>query len=143
MGLRIHKDSHLDHGLTVEHQEWLTKRFEERDGFFIETVDLPDGLGPLLRGLHGPLCGDDPVPETEVFYATRGSRAGESRMCRRAPRETRRMTVIAGPHDGHSCILFTAFGGEVAPREPWEPGLNDSAKAESVSFWAVHALSAE
>lgn len=144
MGLTIHERSHLDHGLTQDHLTWILERFADRRGFFIETVELPAGLSSLMSGIHGPSVGDAPVDEAEVFYAVRGERSGPSRLCRRAPRETRLMTVIAGPRGAEPCSLYTAFGGPAAPREPWDAGLtNPAAKAESVEFWSLHALSAE
>lgn len=65
-------------------------------------------------------------------------------ICDRPSRQTRLLTVIAGPHEGDGCVLYTAHGGPAAPREPWDPSLNDDAAAleESRAFWSVHALSA-
>lgn len=57
----------------------------------------------------------------------------------RAPRQVRTVTVIAGPHDGQPCVLFTAFGGPLAPQEPGDPGCKDP--DASRAFWAEHALS--
>ena len=142
--LKILPVSHLDHGLTSAHVQWLLARFAERDGFFIETVTLPDELAPLMSGIHGPIVGDAPVGEAEVWYAIRGDRAYASRLCSRAPRETRQMTVIAGPHEAEKCVLYTAYGGPLACREPGDPSVTDPAdKAKSEAFWAEHALSAE
>jgi hypothetical protein len=141
--LKVHTDSHLDHGLTPDHVAWLLERFAARSGFFLETVELPWYLGPLTCGLHGPIMGDEPVPEGEVNYARRGNRSGESRMCDRPARETRLVTVIAGPHGDEPCVLYTAFGGPSAPREPWDAGIKtDSEREASVLFWEAHALSA-
>ena len=56
------------------------------------------------------------------------------------------MTVVAGPHDGHPCVLYTAYGGPIAPREPWDPALTDTLGidlAASLTFWREHALSKE
>lgn len=140
--LKITSDSHLDHGLGPDHIAWLLDRFADKTGFFIETVELPDDLPPIACGLHGPAVGDEPVPEDEVSYAVRGGRPGASRMCSRLPRLTRTISVIAGPHAADPLVLYTAFGGPVAPREPFDPGLmTEQAKAESRDFWAEHALS--
>jgi hypothetical protein len=86
--------------------------------------------------------GDLPVPDGECTMVVRGARRGASRLCGRAPRPSRLVTVIAGPH-GDACILYTAFGGPQAPREPFDPSLDDAGRACSVAFWAEHALSAE
>ncbi len=135
----IHPDSHLDHGLAgaVEH---ILTRFAARAAAFIETFDLPDEHPAVECGLYGPAVGDPPVDEADVEYAVRGSRPGASRMVRRPLRTTRTVTVIAGPHDGLPCVLYTAHGGPAAPREPWDPSLTEAGRAEAVAFWAQHAL---
>ena len=39
-------------------------------------------------------------------------------------------------------MLFTAFGGPLAPREPGDPDMTDAKEiAESKKFWSEHALS--
>lgn len=140
MTLVIHRESHVDHGLTEEHLAWLRERFADREAFFIESVELPDNLPSLECGLHGPLMGDEPVEESEVTYAKRGERDWTSRLVAREPRPTRVVSVIAGPHDGLPCVLFTAFGGPVSPQEPGDPGCKDREASEK--FWREHALSA-
>lgn len=140
--LVVHKDSHLDHGLTEAHLQMVRARFADREGFFIETFEIPAELAALQCALHGPVMGDEPIPEAECSYSTRNT-GGRMRLCQRAARETRQMTVIAGPHDGESCVLYTAFGGPVAPKAPGDEDLRDEAKiAESIEFWSRHALSA-
>jgi len=143
--LTIHAESHLDHGLTKEHVAFIVERFSDRDGFFIETFDLPESLSPLKSALYGPLAGDEPVSEGDVRYAVRGDRAGESRLVDFSQRETRACTVIAGPNDGKPCVLYTAYGGQCAPREPFDPGLaeDEKGRGEAVAFWADHALAAD
>jgi hypothetical protein len=137
--VKLHKDSHLDHALTDAHVAYIMERFGDYQAFFIVTVDLPDDLAPLPCALMGPLVGDEPVPESEVTYRKRGDRAWESRTIECAyPRTSRKVTVIAGPHDGESCVLYTAYGGPCAPQEPGDPGCKD--KEASAAFWAQHAL---
>lgn len=135
-----HADSHLDHGLTQAQIDFLFSHFADRDGFFIATVELPEELGTVPCGLYGPVMGDAPVSESEVFYAMRGTRMYMSRMCQstRSIRQVRTVSVIAGPHDGHSCVLYTAFGGPVAPQELNDPGCKDLIKSQV--FWSEHAL---
>lgn len=137
--MKVHKESHVDHGLTEEQLAYLVNMFADRDAFFIETVELPEHLGTVSCGLHGPVMGDAPVPETEVHYAVRGNRAGKSRLVGRAPRPTRLVSVIAGPHEEEPCILYTAFGGPVAPKEPFDAEGEERTRSEA--FWAEHALS--
>jgi hypothetical protein len=140
--MKITKDSHVDHNLTEEHLEFIKERFGHLEEFFIETVEVPLHLPPLPCGLFGPLMGDEPVAEHEVSYVRRGDRPGESRIVQRDVRRVRQMTVIGGPHEG-AIIMFTAYGGPCAPREPWDESLPDEEREESVTFWKVHALAAE
>jgi hypothetical protein len=143
--MKITNAAHLDHALTSEHVALILDLFGNRTRFFLETVALPEALGALPCGLHGPVMGDAPVPEAECSYAVRGSRAGASRLCMRPARLVRTMTVIGGPDGEEPCVLYTAFGGPAAPREPWDPSLatDASAGAASRAFWSEHALSAE
>ncbi len=138
--MHITSDSHVDHALTADHLAFILSRFGDREAFFLETVELPAELPPLPCGLHGPLMGDEPVPEAEVSYVVRGDRPGASRTTDRPTRMVRTMTVIGGPHKG-AVILYTAYGGPSAPREPFDPGLDEAGRAESQAFWAEHALS--
>lgn len=139
--LAIVAASHVDH-LTPAQLAFVVEHFAGRDAFFIESVQLPDSVEPLVCGLHGPAMGDEPIPEDEVFYATRGERKYESRMCMRGNRLTRTLTVVAGPHEGHPCVLYTAYGGPAAPREPGDPTVPADALDACDRFWREHALSA-
>lgn len=133
-----HSDSHLDHALTEAQIQYLFNRLNDRDGFFIETIELPLELGTVPCDLYGPIMGDLPVLESDCHYGCRGSRQYESRLVDRPARPSRQVTVIAGPHDGHACVLFTAFGGPLAPKETRDP-TNNNAVASS-EFWQKHAL---
>jgi hypothetical protein len=141
--MKIVDESHLDHSLSEAQKAYLSEKFADRDEFFIETFELPEELGTVPCGLHGPTMGDEAITESEVTYAKRGDRDGSSRMVSLPTRETRMVSVIAGPHGEETCILYTAFGGPVAPKEPFDPSLKDDATAlsESEDFWATHALS--
>jgi hypothetical protein len=135
-----HPNSHLDHGITEAQIHHIFERFAARDSFFIETITLPHELGTVPCGLYGPIMGDAPIGEAEVSYGRRGDRAWDSRLIQLPARQRREVTVIAGPHEEkcdpahhwpkqcilcegtgaikHACILFTAFGGPLAPQEP-------------------------
>lgn len=143
--LIIHPESHLDHNLKLAHIQFILKNFKDRSEFFKEEVDLKEAELPYLESaLWGPLAGDDPVEESAVYYEHRGEREGKSRMIARDTRPWPTMVVIAGPHDGHDCVLFTAYGGPIgAPKEPWdcEPGSEEEASAKE--FWSQHALAPE
>lgn len=131
--------SHLDHHLTPAHLAFIREKFGDRTAFFLETIELPADLPSLPCNLHGPATGGAAVPEGEVHYAVRGDRKGPSRLCRRPPVTVRTMTVIGGVHEG-ACILFTAYGGPCAPREPWDETLDEAGREKAKAFWAEHAL---
>jgi hypothetical protein len=133
-----HPDSHVDHDLTEGQLRYLLDRFTHRDGFFVETITLPNDLGTVPCGLYGPLVGDVAIREDEVTYARRGNRGWDSRLVALPPRQQHAVTVVAGPHEGHTCVLYTAFGGPAAPQEPGDPGCKDP--AASAAFWRDHAL---
>lgn len=139
--MKKHNASHFDHGLDEAQIDFLMKRFADRDAFLIETVELPEELGTVPCGLHGPLVGGAPVEESEVTYAKRGTRAWNSRLVDRPKQPVRTVTVIAGPHDGEPCVVFTMYGGPLAPQEPDDPGCKDV--VASRQFWTVHALTRE
>jgi hypothetical protein len=165
--MKKHTASHVDHGLTEDQLRYLLDLFADRQSFFIETITLPRELGTVPCGLYGPVMGDGPIGEDEVMYAPRGTRAWNSRLVELPARQQHEVTVIAGPHeeacwhcDGsggigewkaripcgtctggkvkHACILYTAFGGPLAPQEPGDPACKDP--AASTAFWREHAL---
>jgi len=138
--MKLHAASHVDHGLTQEQVDWVFAQFGDRESFFLQTVELPPELGDVPCGLHGPMVGDDPLADAECHRAVRGERAWTSRLCTREVRRTQLVSVIAGPHEGEACILYTAFGGPIAPQEPGDPGCSDVEASEV--FWAQHALTA-
>jgi len=130
--LRVASASHLDHGLSDEQLAWLLARAEEHlllyqaytddppPPVLTLTLTLPESLGTVPCGLHGPAMGDAPLLEGDVTYAKRGQRGGQSRLCARPPQQVRKVSLIAGEHDGHRWVLYTAFGGPIAPREPFD-----------------------
>lgn len=141
MAIVILADSHLDHGLTGPQIAHLLLTFEERDGFFIETLELPAALGALPCALRGPAMGEPPVgSDAPVVYERRGGRAYDSRLVDWERTTTRLVTVIAGPHEGHPCVLYTAYGGPLAPKEPGDPTLKPEEREASEAFWSEHAL---
>jgi hypothetical protein len=157
-----HQASHVDHGLTEDQLRHLLDRFADRAAFFIETIELPEDLGTVPCGLWGPSMGDAPIGDDAVVHASRGDRAWTSRLVDRPTRPTRLVTVIAGSHEEpcpqcttcaanndcptchgagnlkYPCVLYTAFGGPLAPQEPGDPGCKDP--VASTTFWREHAL---
>jgi hypothetical protein len=138
--LTISALSHLDHGLSADHLRFILGTGRTWDAFRLETLELPLGLTRPLCGLYGPLMGDPPVLDAAVDLAPRGDRQYPSRLVRKPMRPTHLLTVIAGPHEGLPCMLYTAFGGPLTPREPGDPTLPDADLAASKAFWAEHAL---
>lgn len=136
--MKLHPDSHVDHGLSAAQVDYLLERFADRSTFFVETVDLPDALGTAPCDLVGPSVGDAPVREDQVIYRARGARSWRSRTIALPARRSRRVTVVAGPHDGQPCVLFTAYGGPPAPQEPDDPACRDLLASQA--FWREHAL---
>lgn len=142
MSIEIIAESHTDH-VTEAHLAFIRERFADRDGFFIETVELPPELPALRCDLHGPEAGSEAVTDAEARMERRPGREWDSRVCDREPTETRQMTVIAGPHGESPVVLFTAFGGPCAPREPSDPDIaSEEERERSEAFWRLHALSA-
>ena len=142
--VKVIPQSHVDHGLTAEQLQWLLDQTEGRSSFFIETFTLPAHLGTVECGLIGPSVGLPAVPEEEVKYIIRGNRKCASRLLREPvekPR-ARMVTVIAGTTPGHEgLVLYTAFGGPSAPREPGDTSIPTwEGVVESRAFWADHAL---
>lgn len=137
--LTIHAESHLDHNVGQQTVDYLLEKYKDRTAFFIETFVLPDHLPALECGLHGPLMGDGVIQDSECHLANRGTRTWDSRLCKRQTRMVRQVTVVAGPHDGQECILYTIYGGPSASQEPGDPGCKDVEKSKA--FWAEHALS--
>ena len=135
----LHDDSHIDH-VSPEVLKFVLEKFADRNQFFLETIELPEGL-TVSCGLHGPAMGDPPVLEDEVTYRRRGERTWESRIVDRPEVPTRTITVVGGPYEDHPCVLHTVFGGPGAPQEPGDPNLKREHREESVAFWQYHALS--
>jgi hypothetical protein len=135
-------ETHLDHALSAGHIRFIFDLFKDRNSFFLETVELPASLPPLPCSLRGPAVGLPPVPDAEVVMKARNGRAWPSRMMLGswAPLDVHTMTVIAGPGAGHLCVLYTAYGGPAAPREPGDPSLQGAELVASEAFWAKHAL---
>lgn len=145
--MKIIKESHVDHGLTKSQIAYIENVFRNKKAFFIETIDLSDvGLGTVPCGLHGPCMGDGSVDESDVSYIYRNGRPNSSRCVDRPEQMTSKVTVIAGPHkdeetgEEYSCVLYTAFGGPLAPKEPDDPAMKIEELDKSKAFWAEHAL---
>lgn len=136
--LKLVAESHVDH-VPVEVIAFVLEKFKTRDGFFIESFELPAELPALENALYGPVAGDPPV--TEATTEQRPGRSYPSRVVRLPKRESRVCSVIAGPYRDEACVLYTVFGGPPTPKEPTDPSLKEEERAAAVEFWSVHALS--
>lgn len=103
---------------------------------------MVDITATVLCGLYGPAMGDEAVSENRVQYQIRNGRRCASRvLIEGVARPTRTLTVIAGPAGDDSCVLYTAYGGPSAPREPGDTTIPNGAEWEqSRDFWREHAL---
>lgn len=133
---------HADHGMTDELVRELVSRVSPAE-FFAKTLELPEGVPDAMSAIHGPIAGDPPVPDAEVVMKQRSSDRPMSRMVARAPRPTRKVTIIGSFEPDGSVTVYTCFGGPLAPREPGDESMagDEAAIAESKAFWAQHALS--
>ncbi len=138
--MKIITESHTAN-LTANHLQYIVDRFANRDAFFIETIILPEPLSEVECALYGPTMNDAPIDDADVTFGYRGDRTYASRLIESPMRLTRTLTVIAGPHGDEPCVLYTAHGGPVAPKEPGDPTLQDHERSASRAFWAEHALS--
>jgi hypothetical protein len=141
--MKITANSHLDHALPPEVVAFIAERYANQTSFLIETIDLPEGFEPVSCILIGPSVGLPTVDEARVTYEVRGPRRYASRMCASPKSLSRQVTVIMGEHEGEA-ILFTAYGGPCAPREPGDPSITSWEELQaSRKFWSEHALSNE
>lgn len=132
---------HADHGVAEETLAWAVAQVVP--GFFARTFELPPGAPDLLNSLYGPASGDAPVGEEEVLRRHRSPDRPLSRMVRRPSRPTRLLTVIGiAPMTGEEAVIYTAYGGPMASREPGDASLvlGSPEHQEAVAFWATHAL---
>ena len=144
--------SHTDHGLLPPHWSWIldvagdhVQECGTAGGLtpLIRTVELPPGCPDIENGLYGPACGDAPVGDDEVVLERRGDRPWADRLVARPKRPSRMLTIIAVPEwrgdaAGRRLVVFTAYGGPMAPQNPEDPSNKDP--EGSRRFWAEHAL---
>lgn len=85
-------------------------------------VSIPDGMKPEMRTRKGRQ-GKTPVFLTGV-----------------EAEDTTLLTIGICKDDDGKNTIFTAFYGQLAPKEPSDQRLSDSERSEAESFWASHAL---
>jgi hypothetical protein len=143
VSIKIHDDSHLDHGVNDRVLAWIETLLVDAQAVEVNTLTLRDDMPDLESALYGPAAGDSPVLETSARYRKRKGRDIKSRVLPGCPpRPTRLITVVTGPHDGQQGVLFTCYGGPEAPREIGDIDKDDPGFIDAVKFWGEHALSA-
>jgi len=139
--MKIIAGTHVDHALTPGHLEFVLSRFADRRAFFLETIELPEELSSLPCTLHGPMMGHRAHhARRSVAHAGRSGPVAADDGCRLGLGDGR-VAVVGGLDAKGEMVLYTAYGGPAAPREPWDRGLDEELRAESERFWSEHALS--
>lgn len=83
-------------------------------------------------------------PDDKIVWQSRKGRTTPSRMVLgREPEPTSLVTVGICTDDDGLETVFTAFPGQLAPKELHDPRLREDERPEAEAFWAVHALVAE
>lgn len=138
--MKIAKVFHADHGVSEETLAWAIETIAP-EGFFLRTLTLPETHSDLLNALYGPASGDEPIDDEKVVAFERGNGRGTSRGIALPKRPTRLLTVIGMVSEG-AAVIFTAYGGPAAEREPTDPSIaNDPQAIETArAFWKDHAL---
>ena len=132
---------HADHGVDLA---LVAKGIEARkcQGFFLFTMELPDGAESLRNNLYGPVAGDLPVRGVVSVRDSADAWRGDTPFIDLPPRETRLMTCIGIAASDSEVQLFTAYGGPAAERLPSDPNISSEEERERcAAFWAEHALS--
>lgn len=137
MPVEIPADSHAqDHGVLPLAIEAIGRiELAETPCFRLLAVDMERVIGT-----------DNCVPTwnlpegAEIYFARRGDRTGHTRMVRGvSPSPSSTLALVLGWEPGRH-VLYTAFVGCPAPREPWDPNLSEDDAPESYHFWHEHAL---
>jgi hypothetical protein len=132
---------HADHGVSPATVRWALGQIQPQ-GFFLRTLRLPAGHRSLRNALYGPASGDHPVSERDVFYQQRSADRPPSRMIDKPTRPTRLLTVIGMRQGPESIVVFTAYGGPAAEREPGDKTLTGADLRAAKAFWRKYALAA-
>ncbi len=137
---------HTDHGITEKQMEFIKNQIPDMkastlsNGALNWSITIPKMFGSVPCGLHGPAMGDSPVAESEVERLARGDRAWTDRLVDRPYREVDFIQAI-GIYDSDEdvYVLFTVYGGPLAPQNPDDP--SNVEKEKATEFWNQHALS--
>lgn len=130
------RSSHIHNGINDSLLAEAISKLSPEGGFIRTTVDLGRVVGKdncvATTGAH------------HIVFARREGRRGLTRFTKSQVAVPTRLISIVISRDkdnGGRWTLITAFFGQLAPREPWDQGIqNDAERATSVSFWNSHAL---
>lgn len=133
----VNNEHMLAHASVQEkHLEEAIARIELRPPFGFYTVDLDHVVGATAC-----VKTDD---SDDVRIECRPGRDLPSRLVYdRKPEETSLLTVGICTDDDGLETVFTAFYGELAPKELSDPRLTDEERPDAEAFWSTHALVAE
>ena len=137
---------HNDHGISKIQIDFIQNHpdlLKLEDGKLIRSIiKVPNELGRIYSALYGPNAGDDPIKESDVFYAKRGNRMGETRFIRAPLRQVSCLCVI-GVKSGPCLTIYGTQSTKLSPIEPWDKRfkrLNNKQKIYVLKFWKQHAL---
>ena len=133
---------HGDHGLSLQHLKFIDCIMDKvEDGVtVVDAFRMPDDCPDLDDAIFGPCNGDEPVMDSECYFASRADRDTKSRLIDREPRNGARYMVIIGTK---GVALWTAYGslsGTVAPKEADDKSLSPEEAVIAREFWSAHAL---
>jgi hypothetical protein len=136
---------HADHGISPDQMDYIKSQIaaDSPSTFFIKTIKIPAKLGKVRNALYGPAAGDAPVSESAVSYRPRGDRPWADRVVSWPTRPVDYVQALGMPdqNNANKILLFTVYGGPLAPQHPDDPGNRDV--EGSRKFWSEHALSKE
>ena len=132
---------HKDHGITDSQWAFIEPIVKTRkpkklpNGADHWVIEIPAELGTVPCGLYGPVMGDDPVTDDQVRLESRNDRPWKDRLINAPMRPVGFVQVIGLIEKG---LVFTCYGGPLAPQNPDDPSNHDPDAARA--FWAKHAL---
>lgn len=94
----------------------------------------------------GRIVGKQPRLETtadddkDIVWARRVGRVGYSRFIRNRSSFPTRVISVTLARAGEVWVVFTAYFGTPAPKEPTDPRLQEAEREGSLAFWKRHAL---
>ena len=127
-----HMAAHLD--VKMEDIAEAVSKVEYNGAFFMAPIDLGHvvGVNHLIRR---------PADEMVQMLRRKG-RAGKTPCVFHQVAPATSKLVVGIAHDEGKDVVFTAFYGELSPREPWDDSIQNNPELlkESKDFWATHAL---